>query len=165
MNLRFALLALPFALAACDENTRMPWDPPEPVAEAPAEPAPPHIPEPTGAAPTQQPLEIEGARAKVATAEAETLAVTDLVASGEGWTAAVQGSTARFERAGAAPVNVTVRRIPYSRGVEYIGTLGGRPFVLRINPQDCGDQPLTALVRAGADSYPGCASPAQAPAA
>ena len=43
MTLRFALLALPLALAACDsqamqnmQNLRMPWDKPEPVAAAPA---------------------------------------------------------------------------------------------------------------------------------
>lgn len=162
--MRVALLAAPLALAACGDDMRMPWDKPEPVAEAPAEPAPPHIPEPTGGSPTQQPLEIPGPTAKVATAEARTLAVTDLVAGGEGWAASVSGSTARFQPEGAAARQVEVRRIPWSGGVEYIGTLGGQPFVLRIQSADCGKQKLSALVRAGGRTYNGCAAPA-APAA
>ncbi|SEH81525.1 hypothetical protein SAMN04488075_1224 [Paracoccus alkenifer] len=161
---QLAVLALPLALAACGDDMRMPWDKPEPVAETPAEPAPPHIPEPTGASPTRQPLEVGGPTAKVATAEARSLAVTDLVAGGEGWAASVSGSTARFQPQGAAPRAVDVRRIPWSGGVEYIGTLSGQPFVLRIKGADCGKQKLTAMVRAGGQTYDGCASPA-APAA
>ena len=65
MNARLTLLALPLALAACDEQAmkdfRMPWDKPAPVvaaAPAPTAPPKPAIPEPTGASPTQQPLEV-----------------------------------------------------------------------------------------------------------
>lgn len=163
MKLRFALLALPLALAACDEqamkNFRMPWDKP-PAPAAPVEPGPPTIPEPTGVAPTVQPLEIEGRTAKVATADAETLAVTNLTAAGEGWAASVNGTTARFEPAGAKASNIEVRRIPYSGGVEYIGVLGGQPFVLRVNSQDCGKQPMSATVRARGTTLTGCAAPA-----
>ena len=161
MTLRFALLALPLALAACDQmqDFRMPWDPP-PAPVAPAEPAPPSIPEPTGASPTVQPLEVEGRTAKVSTAEAETLAVTNLTAAGEGWTASVTGSTARFQPTGASASTIEVRRIPYSGGVEYIGVLGGQPFVLRVNAQDCGKQPLTATIRARGNTLSGCAAPA-----
>lgn len=160
MTLRVALLALPLALAACDQmqEFRMPWDPPPPAAAAPA--GPPTIPEPTGASPAVQPLEVEGQTAKVSTAEAETLAVTNLTAAGEGWTASVNGTTARFEPAGAKAANVEVRRIPYSGGVEYIGELGGQPFVLRVTAQDCGKQPLTATVRARGNTLSGCASSA-----
>lgn len=168
MKLRFALLALPLALAACDEqslkNFRMPWDAPPPAPEAPAEPRPPSIPEPTGAAPTVQPLEVPGPTARIATADAETLAVTDLSASGEGWTASVTGSTARFQPAGAKASTIEVRRIPYSGGLEYIGVLGGQPFVLRVKSQDCGGQPLTATVRARGNTLAGCAVPAGAAA-
>ena len=142
------------------QNLRMPWDKPEPAAAAPAEPAPPTIPEPTGASPAVQPLEIAGKTAKVSTAEAETLAVTNLTAAGEGWTASVNGTTARFQPAGASASTVEVRRIPYSGGVEYIGVLGGQPFVLRVKAQDCGDQPLTATVRARGNTLSGCAAPA-----
>ena len=95
-------------------------------------------------------------------AEAETLAVTDLTASGEGWTASVKGTTARFEPAGGKAANVTVRRIPYSGGIEYIGVLGGQPFVLRVNAQDCGGQPMTATLRASGNTLSGCAAPAAA---
>jgi len=165
MTLRFALLALPLALAACDteamQNFRMPWDKPEPPpVQVPA--GPPTIPEPTGASPTTQPLEIGGPTARVATADAETLAVTNLVAAGEGWTASVAGTTAQFQPAGAAASSIDVRRIPYSGGVEYIGVLGGQPFVLRISGQDCGKQPLTATVRARGNTLAGCAAPAAA---
>lgn len=162
--MRLALLAAPFALAACGDDMRMPWDKPEPVAETPAEPRPPHIPEPTGGSPAQQALEIPGPSAKVATAEARTVSVTDLVAGGEGWTASVSGTTARFQPEGGAARQVEVRRLPWSGGVEYIGTLGGQPFVLRIKGADCGKQQLTALVRTGGQTYNGCATPA-APAA
>lgn len=165
MKLRFALLALPLALAACDEQAmkdfRMPWDQP-PAEAAPVPAGPPTIPEPTGGSPREQPLEVEGQTAKVATAEAETLAVTNLNAAGEGWSASVTGSTARFQPAGAAASSIEVRRIPYSGGVEYIGVLGGQPFVLRVNSQDCGDQPMTATVRARGKTMPGCAAPAAA---
>ncbi|MDO5371642.1 hypothetical protein, partial [Paracoccus sp. (in: a-proteobacteria)] len=92
----------------------------------------------------------------------ETLAVTNLTATGEGWTASVAGSTARFQPAGGNASNIEVRRIPYSGGVEYIGVLGGQPFVLRVNAQDCGGQPLTATLRARGTTLPGCATPAGA---
>ena len=167
MTSRFVLLALPLALAACSEQAmedfRMPWDKPEPPpVAAPAEPAKPSIPEPTGASPLVQALQVDGATAKIATADSETLAVTDFVAAGEGWNASVQGTTARFERPGAAAASVTVRRIPYSGGVEYIGTLGDQPFVLRVNANDCNGEPLTASLRANGKNYSGCASPAGA---
>lgn len=166
---RLALLALPLALAACSDegmqDFRMPWDRPEPPpVAAPAEPPRPAIPEPTGASPTVQPLEIAGNTARIATADSETLAVNDFTASGEGWSAAVTGTTARFERPGARAASVTVRRIPYSGGVEYIGTLGEQPFVLRVNATDCNGQPLTATLRARGTSYAGCATPAGATA-
>ena len=110
MNARLTLLALPLALAACDQQAlkdfHMPWDKPASAPAAapvqPAQPPKPTIPEPTGAAPTQQPLEIAGDRAKVATADAETLDVGRFTASGEGWSAKVDGKTVRFERPGAA---------------------------------------------------------------
>lgn len=143
----------------------MPWDKPEEVAPVePAEPKPP-IPEPTGAAPTEQPLELEGERTKVATAQSETLNTTNYVASGEGWTASVTGDTARFERAGAKAATVKVQRLVYAGGVEYVGVLGGKAFTMNIRGDDCGDQPMTATIRTGGNTFAGCAAPGEAPAA
>lgn len=166
MTSRFALLALPLALAACDARSladfRMPWDKPEPAAAAvdPNAPPKPAIPDPTGASPLEQPLEVGGATAPVATAERETLEVNAFVAAGEGWSAAVRDGSARFERPGAKAATVAVKRVPYARGVEYIGTLNNQPFSLTIHGDDCGDQPMTAALRANGARFAGCAAPA-----
>lgn len=165
MTSRFALLALPLALAACDAQSRadfrMPWDKPAP-AVAPVDPnAPPKpaIPDPTGASPLDQPLEVGGATAPVATAERKTLEATSFVAAGEGWSATVSDGSARFERPGARAATVAVKRVPYAGGVEYIGTLNDQPFALTIRSADCGDQPMTATLRANGARFAGCATP------
>ena len=172
MNARLTLLALPLALAACDEQAmkdfRMPWDKPAPVvaaAPAPTAPPKPAIPEPTGASPTQQPLEVAGDRVKVATAESETLNTAAYTAGGEGWSATVSGDSVRFERAGAKAATVKVQRLAYASGVEYVGTLNDRAFTLNIRGADCGDQPMTATLRANGNTYQGCAAPGAAAAA
>lgn len=168
MNARLILLALPL-LAACDaqqmQDLKMPWDRTPPAAAAPAvpatpaEPPKPVIPEPTGAAPTEAPLEVEGTRTKVATANAETLNVTRVDAAGDGWTATVDGKTVRFERPGAKAAAVTVRRLTYAGGVEYVGTLNDEAVTLNLTSADCGGKPLTAKVRANGKTYAGCAAP------
>ncbi|WP_134724366.1 hypothetical protein [Paracoccus luteus] len=166
MKPRLALLALPLALAACDAQSmadfRMPWDKPAVAPVDPNAPPKPAIPDPTGASPLDQPLEVGGKTAAVATAERETLAVTAFVAAGEGWTAAVSDGSARFERPGAKPATVSVRRVPYAGGVEYIGTLNSQPFALTIRGEDCGNQPMTASLRANGRTFAGCAAPAAA---
>ena len=171
MNARLILLALPLALAACGDqgmkDFRMPWDKPEPApaaapAPAPAGPPKPAIPEPTGASPTEQALEVSGDRVKVATADAETLNTANYVAGGEGWTATVSGNTVRFERPGAKAATVKVQRLAYASGVEYIGTLNDLAFSLNIRGEDCGGQPMTAKLKANGNTYAGCASPGAA---
>ncbi|HRO16145.1 MAG TPA: hypothetical protein PLL33_14115, partial [Paracoccus sp. (in: a-proteobacteria)] len=161
MKPRYALLALPLALAACDARSladfRMPWDKPEAVA--PAAPARPGIPEPTGASPLEQPLEVAGRQTRVATAQAATIDVTDVAAAGEGWSVTVRGDSARFERPGAKAANVAVRRIVYARGLEYVGVLNGKPFTLNVSAQSCGGQPLSAVLRANGNRHAGCATP------
>lgn len=169
MNLRLALLALPLALAGCDEQSmadlRMPWDRPEPVVEAPAEPGPPTIPPPPQVSPVDQPLEIGAPGALRATGERETYQLTEVAASGEGWSVEVAEGRARFTRPGANPATVPVRRIVYAGGIEFVGELNGRVFAMTITPVDCGRQPLTALLRANGNRYAGCAAPGALPAA
>lgn len=167
MTLRLALLALPLALAACGDmdDLRMPWDKPEPPA-APVQPAKPGIPPPPEVSPLQQPIELaDAARVPVATANAETVNLTTVAAAGEGWSVDVNAGTARFARPGAKTANVAVRRMVYARGIEFVGTLGGAPFVLNVTDTDCGTMPLTANLRANGKRYAGCAQPAAAAAA
>ncbi|QJD16223.1 hypothetical protein [Paracoccus sanguinis] len=172
MRLRLIILAAPLALAACDDQAmkdfRMPWDKPEPVVAAPAAPAAPpkpSIPEPTGASPTQQPLEVAGDRTRVATADAETLDINSFTAGGEGWSATVSGKSVKFERPGAKAATVSVQRLAYAKGVEYVGTLNDTAFALNIRSEDCGGQPMTATLRANGRTFTGCASPTAAKAA
>lgn len=170
MKLRLALVALPFALAGCTTMT-MPWDKPAPapapvVAAAPA-PAKPSIPDPTGASPLEQPLEVAGVAAiPVATVDAATRGVSDYTAAGEGWSATATGGKVVFARAGGKSATVSVKRLAYAKGVEYVGTLNDKPFTLNIRGTACGDKPMTATVRANGTTYSGCAMPgAAAPAA
>lgn len=173
MNARLTLLALPLALAACDQQAikdfHLPWNKPAPAAAPaadakPAEPAKPSIPEPTGASPAQQPLEIAGPRSKVATASADTAHVTRFAASGEGWSATVDGASADVERAGGKPVTVNVKRLVYASGVEYVGELNDALFSLDLRSGACGGKPLTATLKLNGKTLSGCAAPAGATA-
>ncbi|WP_299361852.1 hypothetical protein [uncultured Paracoccus sp.] len=166
MNLRFALLAVPLALGACDEaamaDFRMPWDKPEPVVVEPAEPAKPTIPAPPQVSPVEQPLELGGSATPRATAQAETVNLTAVAAAGEGWSVDIADGTARFARPGANTAQVRVNRLVYVGGVEFVGELNGRVFALTVSGADCGPLPLTATLRANGNRYQGCAQPAAA---
>ncbi|PZO64073.1 MAG: hypothetical protein DI498_12190 [Paracoccus denitrificans] len=170
MKLRLALVALPFVLSACTSDFAMPWDKPapvEPLVAAPAEPAKPFIPEPTGGSPRDTPLEIAGGEHRaVSTADAATLNVRDYTAAGDGWQVVVAGNKAQFTRPGAKSASVTVRRIVFASGVEYVGVLNDRPFALTVRGQTCGAQPMTAVLKANGTTFNGCAAPgATAPVA
>lgn len=172
MNARLTLLALPLALAACGQQSmgdfRLPWDKPAPapvaVPAVPAAPPKPSIPEPTGASPAQQPLEIAGERTKAPTANAQTANIASFAASGEGWNATVDGGTAHVTRAGGKPATVKVQRLAYAGGVEYVGTLNDALFSLDLRTGACGDQPLTATLKMNGAKLAGCASPGAAAA-
>lgn len=173
MKSRYLLILAPLALAACDEQAmkdfKMPWD--KDTVEAPAEPAgPPKLQTPE-VSPLKQAIEIEGAeRVAVATADAATLNVTAYSARGNEpfWQVDVSGDRAVLKTPGAKDRGVTVRRIAYAKGVEYIGTLNGRPFSVNIRGTACKDSmsgekfPMTATLRSAVVNGAGCATPAQA---
>lgn len=157
-----SLALLPLALAACDENARLPWDR-EPVAETPAVTGPPAV------SPLVEPVELPGATpVAVATADARTLHETAFAAEGPGgaWRVEVAGDKARFMRLGARDATVTVRRLVYAGGVEYVGQLGGQPFALTVLGGKCASPgmgrgwPLAARVKSGGKTVEGCAAPA-----
>lgn len=170
MKMRFALVALPFLLTACGPQAGLnfPWAK-QPEA-APAVPAPvppkPGIPEPTGASPLAQPLEIAGAQTPRATANAATHKVEHIGAKGADWQVVVHGGGATFTGSNGKSTVVGVKRISYAGGLEYAGVMNGKPFVLHLTPVACEGMPMTANLRANGNRLTGCATeiaPAPAP--
>ncbi|MFD1797702.1 hypothetical protein FQV27_10915 [Paracoccus aurantiacus] len=178
MKLRLALVLLPLALAACDEQSmkdfRMPWDKPLEAAPPPAPVDPMQTPLVDPAvSPRDVPIEVAGEQAAAATAESETLNTAAFTGRGNEpfWRVDVSGTTAKYSTPeNQSGRNVTVRRLVYAGGVEYIGTLDGAPFSVKFSGADCVDSmsgekfPMTAVLRVGTRSNMGCASPAAAPA-
>ena len=148
----FAVLTMTVALAACGE---LPFQSSEP--ETPAHSGPPSV------SPLEQPIETGAEGKPVATAEASTLGTAMFRAAGSGWTVTAADKTAVYERPGAKSVGVTVRRMAYGRGVEFIGSMNGSVFALNIQAAECemGGQktPFTARLRVGSQRLSGCAVP------
>ncbi|WP_199260648.1 hypothetical protein [Paracoccus binzhouensis] len=149
----FAVLSMTVALAACGE---LPF-------QKSAEPeAAGHV-GPPGVSPLEQPIETGTEQKPVATAEASTMGTAMFRAAGSGWTVTAADKTAVFERPGAKSVGVTVRRMTYASGVEFIGNMNGQIFALNIRAQSCeiGDRktPFTASLRVGSQRLAGCAVP------
>ncbi|WP_313135578.1 COG3650 family protein [Paracoccus jeotgali] len=174
MKFRLVFALLPLALAACDEQAmqdfRFPWDKPLEAAP-PAEPVDPmKTPLVTPAvSPRDVPIEVEGERKPAVNAETTTLNTTAFVARGNEpfWRVDVAGTTANYQ----TPDNqkgraISVRRLVYAKGVEYVGTLNGSAFAVNIRSAACVDSmsgekfPMTATLRVGGKSLTGCASPA-----
>ncbi|TRW97618.1 hypothetical protein FNJ84_08955 [Paracoccus sp. M683] len=172
MKLRLAALAaLPLALAACDEaamsDLRNGLGMTPPAEEQPEGPkGPPAV------SPLDQAIEIAGAdQVLSATANSETLNTVAFVARGNEpfWTVEASGDRALYKtpenQAGRA---VTVRRITFAQGVEFVGTLNGSPFALTVRGTDCVDDmsgekfPMTATLKIGSRMNNGCAAPAAA---
>ncbi|MFT4013809.1 MAG: hypothetical protein QM682_10475 [Paracoccus sp. (in: a-proteobacteria)] len=151
----FAVLSMTVALTACGE---LPFQKKsEEPAAAPAHSGPP------GVSPLEQPIETGAAGQPVATAEASTVGTAMFRAGGAGWTVTAADKTAVYERAGAKSVGVTVRRMVYGRGVEFVGTMNGAVFSLNVRAQECdtgsGKAPFSALLRVGSQRLSGCAVP------
>lgn len=165
------LMLLPLALAACDdasgEGFRLPWD------KAPAEEVPAHT-GPPAVSPLVEPIErADSTPVAVATAEARTLNEAAFAAEGPGgaWRIEVAGNKAVYQRHGARDAALDMRRIPYARGVEYIGVLNGQPFALTITGDKCGTEgmgkgwTMAARLKVAGRMHQGCAAPAaKAPA-
>ncbi|AUH65865.1 COG3650 family protein [Paracoccus zhejiangensis] len=174
MKLRLAALAvLPLALAACDDQAMTDLQSslgmkPE-VAEQPATPS-----GPPAVSPLEQAIEVEGGEhVASATANSETLNTVAFVARGNEpfWTVEASGERAVYK----TPENqkgrtVTVRRLTFAQGVEFVGTLDGSAFALTVRGTDCVDDmsgekfPMSATLKIGGRTNNGCAAPAAAAA-
>lgn len=150
----FAVLSMTVALAACGN---LPFQQEERAAETPAHSGPP------GVSPLEQPIETGAEQTPIATAEASTLSTAIFRAAGTGWVVTAADKTAVYERPGAKSLGVTVRRMTYGKGVEFIGTMNGQVFALNIRAQACEadgqKSPFTANLRVGSQRLTGCAAP------
>lgn len=166
MSPRLALIALlTLPLTAC-EGVNLPGMESGETAPAEGHQGPP------GVSPLEQPIETgaEAPRA-VSTAEATTLNTNAFSARGNEpfWAVDAAGQTAIYKtpdnQSGRA---VRVNRITFAEGVEYVGVVGGRPFVLTIRGKACRDDmsgakfPMTATLKVSGRSNNGCAAAATA---
>lgn len=149
----FAALSMTVALTACGE---LPFQ----QSDEPAVPA--HTGPPT-VSPLDAPIETGTEGAAISTAEATTMNTPIFRAAGAGWTVTAGDKLAVYERPGQRSTGITVRRITYARGVEFIGSMNGAVFALNISAAECqsGDQktPFTAQLRVGSQHLTGCAAP------
>lgn len=160
MNFRpaLAVLSLTLALGACGE---LPFGQSETAPEAPGHSGPPTV------SPVDQPIETGSEGAAVSTAESSTMntAIFRAVGTEPFWAVTAGSDTAVYERPGQRSVGVSVRRITYGRGVEFIGVMNGRPFTLNLQAAACSDgmsdtkYPFTARISAGGQRMTGCAGP------
>lgn len=167
MTPRLALIALlTLPLAAC-EGTGFPG-----FGSTEAETQPVGHKGPPTVSPLQQPIETGASTPRaIATAESRTLNTTAFTARGNEpfWRVDAAGNTAIYRTAenqnGRA---IQVSRLTFAQGVEYIGTLNGRPFVLNIRGQDCQDTMsgerfgMSASLTVSGRTTAGCAGPATA---
>lgn len=149
----FAALSITVALAACSE---MPFQK-SAEPEAPAHTGPPAV------SPLDQPIETGAEGQAMSTADARTMATAMFRASGSGWTVTAADKTAVYERPGAKSTAVTVRRITYARGVEFVGVMNGQVFSLNVSSAECAgggaEMPFSAKLRVGTQRLTGCAGP------
>lgn len=150
----FAVLAMTVAVTACGE---LPFQNKSPEAATEnAHKGPP------GVSPVDSPIETGTEGTLVATAESSTMNTAMFRAAGAGWTVTAANNRAVYERPGAKSTAVTVRRMTYAGGVEFIGSMNGSVFALNVQAAECkaGDAsaPFTAKLRVGSQRLSGCAS-------
>ncbi|MDB6176078.1 hypothetical protein PAF17_00980 [Paracoccus sp. Z330] len=166
MSPRLALIALlTLPLAAC-EGTGIPGLGSQQDAQVEGHKGPPSV------SPLEQPIETGEAPGKaVATAEGTTNSTGAFSARGNEpfWAVDVAGGTAIYKTPGNQKGRaIRVNRLTFDKGVEYVGVLSGRPFVLNIRGAACQDTmsdekfPFTATLTVSGRSNSGCASPASA---
>ncbi|AXC49659.1 hypothetical protein DRW48_08115 [Paracoccus suum] len=162
---RAALLALlPLTLAACDSKmlSNLPgFGKPEAAPAAPVAPATPRAP---AVSPLEVPIEVEGQRTTLGTANAAFVNVANFTASGPGWVAAVRGNNAAVRRAGVKDAQVNVRRVDFGQGTEFVGTYAERTASINLRAADCRDAsgarwPMSATLRVAGAKLEGCAAP------
>lgn len=181
MNLRpaparlglLALIALP--LAGCDSaamtDLRDNIGLGEKTEAAPAEPAAPRAP---AVSPLEQPIETGAAPARVIPgAEPLTYNARAFTARGNEpfWRVDILGDTATYKTPeNQAGRSIAVDRIVFADGVEYVGDMDGRAFVLNLRAQECRDSmsderfKLTAALTVRGQKLSGCgqtATPAE----
>nr|WP_111301688.1 hypothetical protein [Paracoccus saliphilus] len=174
---RFALLALmSLPLAACDSTAMTDLRRNIGLDAGAAEPEVPEGPRPPAVSPLVQPIETGGAAPKpVPTVEPLTYRNTAFAARGNEpfWSVDIAGNTATYRTPeDEEGRQIQVNRLTFNNGVEYIGVLEGRPFVVNLRAARCRDSmsgkrfPLTARLTVSGQSHTGCGTPAQpAPAA
>ncbi|SMO97097.1 hypothetical protein [Paracoccus laeviglucosivorans] len=149
----FAVLSMTVALTACGELPFQQSDEPEVAAHS----GPPTV------SPLDAPIETGTEGTAVSTAEASTMNTAIFRAAGSGWVVTAGDKLAVYERPGQRSTGVTVRRMTYGRGVEFIGTMNGSVFSLNVRAAECqtGDAktPFTAQLRVGTQRLSGCAAP------
>ncbi|MFH5773877.1 hypothetical protein ACHFJ0_06445 [Paracoccus sp. NGMCC 1.201697] len=150
----FAVLAMSVAVTACGELPFQKSSEPEAPAGHSGPPA---------VSPIDQPIETGAEGVAVATGEASTMNTAMFRAAGAGWTATASDKRAVLERPGQKSTAVSVRRMTYARGVEFVGTMNGQVFSLNVQAGECkaGDMntPFTAKLRLGSQNLTGCAQP------
>lgn len=166
MTPRLALVALmTLPLAAC-EGVSLPG-----MGRDTAAPAAQGHQGPPGVSPLQQPIETGTEARPVSTAEASTYNTPAFSARGNEpfWAVDAAGGTAIYK----TPDNpngrpIRVNRLNFAGGVEYVGVLGGRPFVLNLRAAACEDSmsgddfPFVARLTVSGRTQAGCAAPATA---
>lgn len=166
MSPRLALIALlTLPIAAC-EGTGIPGLGSQGEPQVEGHKGPP------GVSPLEQPIETADAPARaVATAESGTNSTSAFSARGNEpfWAVDVAGNTAIYKTPGNQKGRaIRVNRLTFDKGVEYVGVLNGRPFVVNIRGNACQDSmsgekfPFTASLTVSGRSNSGCAAPAAA---
>jgi uncharacterized membrane protein len=167
---RFAILALlTLPLTACDEQARS--DLRRNIGFGQAEPEQPAGPRPPAVSPLVQPIETAAAEPRpVPTVEPLTYRTTAFAAGGNApfWNVQINGNSATYRTAeNGDGRQIPVNRLTFNNGVEYIGVLDGRPFVVNLRAARCRDSvsgtrfPLTAKLTVRGTPQPGCAAPAE----